>query len=446
MKKVILFCGVWMAVATALKPELKVHLKAQHPKLKGLSAGTCFAIDCGEVDGPCNEESTKCPENTYCIDSTCRMSKDGDDCIENMCYNSNLFCNLTEEKCRKNLEIGDACTQTYPKCPTGAYCSPTENVCKATIVEEDAECDASESCDSSKGLYCDTIISKKCKKLPGKGEACSYGYLCAQGFTCNNSVCSDLPDVGETCNILLGCRGNYECSYNLNKCVRKLGEKGDPCDDDEVYCKSGLVCDMGNKVCKEYDGTCYVSNECPNFPENICFKSKCIKAFSLKEGEECLPVDFSGGIPGHDYYTSMFGCEEDYACVPDSDIEVGKCTKVTTKASDKKECSADSDCAADAYCTCSYEDGKDVCIPYPYSDKEIYNEYKSIIEKYYECVNKGDNECVEEITKKQFDLSYKTQKKFTPFDSEVICYEGAATPLTVSIFAMVLALLFALNF
>ena len=135
---------------------------------------------------------------------------------------------------------------------------------------------------------------------------------------------------------------------------------------------------------------------------------------------------------------------------------MGKCVKVTTKASDKKECSANSDCAADAYCTCNYEVGNETCVPYPYSDKGVIDGFKSIMNEEIKC---QDSDCFYEIQDKYESYYNYIMAKYMPYSERFICYDesnpvkpndsssntdGSAS-LAVSVFAMALALLFALN-
>ena len=324
------------------------------------------------------------------------------------------------------------------------------------ITTENADCDHSSACDLSKGLYCESV-AKKCFKYLQKNDTCLYS-PCAPELICNNSKCVDLPGPGEDC-LLNNCNSSARCLYTTNKCMKTPAEKGGYCDEEiHIYCKSDLTCDNVNHVCIDYDGSCSESADCPNFPENICFKGKCIKAFSLKSGEECPVASMNPQASDFDGFSAIFGCEEGYACISDSDPDVGKCTKVTTKASDKKECDVDSDCAADAYCTCNYKSGSGVCVPYPYSDKKVFSNVKDFVAKYVDCEYE---ECIE-LSKEFSKFMITLEKEYTPFWPEAICYEGAAptptpTPsdssvsdgsasLTVSIFAMALALLFAISF
>ena len=170
--------------------------------------------------------------------------------------------------------------------------------------------------------------------------------------------------------------------------------------------------------------------------------------FGISEGEECFPDD----TDIIDFLLASFQCKEGLGCLPvDRSYENFKCGKVTTKLSDKKTCTSDSDCPIDSFCGCNDIDGTIQCLPYPVSAVKAGEAYNELDGSEYKCQDKYPDD-----KEKRIDCTYSMAAPFYeyagehifPYFSEYRCRDfslfGAASTVTVSFMAVVAALLFAL--
>ena len=211
------------------------------------------------------------------------------------------------------------------------------------------ECKSGEIC-SPAGFAYKCVSPKYLLKL---NKDCVLNDECQSGL-CKEGKCSE-SSVGEPCT------SNRQC-----------GGKGFYCKDEDDY----------SKVCAKYayDGeTCGDGIEC--IPYLACGKDKCIKKYSLENGEET-----------HDHYACKSGVAENlgsgYIC---TDITVtNKCSTENTclmeyKYGDKKK---------EIYCDCEYtSDGKYEC---DYQDGSLeMQEYMKLYKEKFEELKEEDLEEIE---------------------------------------------------
>jgi hypothetical protein len=153
------------------------------------------------------------------------------------------------------VQAGGSCTIVsgtfWSDCAQGLLClnGTCDALCDDELLGEGDACldDQGESlgaCDSEQGLLCD-YESGTCKALPGPGEPCFGGEVCAAGAICdfqNGGVCIAAPKEGDPC--------EFQCDRGLycdnpdgmgGTCMALPGE-GEPCYLGQA-CEEGLTCD-----------------------------------------------------------------------------------------------------------------------------------------------------------------------------------------------------------
>jgi hypothetical protein len=154
---------------------------------------------------------------------------------------------------------GEPCTvpvanqPSWSDCAQGLWCFGTcEDLCgvpQDSLGEGDACRDEDGQplgqCDFEANLFCD-FTSNTCIALPGPGEPCYAGELCAAGAMCDwsgtDATCVPLPGEGETCTFL--CASGFYCDIvdgSEGSCVGLPGE-GQPCSP-QGQCAADYFCD-----------------------------------------------------------------------------------------------------------------------------------------------------------------------------------------------------------
>ncbi|EGC40132.1 hypothetical protein DICPUDRAFT_25559 [Dictyostelium purpureum] len=203
-----------------------------------------------------------------------------------------------------------------------------------------------------------------CKPSKQKGEICYDSEECGFGLICDSLkkgapfYCRGYNFVGfgEVCSRSDECLGSLECIKS--KCTNtKTNDCGfiDSCPS-QHYCTGG-ECDINctenvERICKPFSSTggyCHYGYECS--VNDTCVNGKCIKKYSLKEGEDCSTTNLD----------TMDACESGEA-IFQYDEKLGetvcKCTKPGTITNSIKNC-VTQECPRNYFC-----DGKTKkCIP-----------------------------------------------------------------------------------
>lgn len=232
-------------------------------------------------------------------------------------------------KCLKLQASCDPANPSVEPCLYGYFCNATDEKC-LVAAQPGENCTKDTDCaDYLSGAYCDTKLHE-CTTPLTVDSPCSNGSRCPFHATCS-------AESGV-------CESNYTLGY------------GKACGDDiDAKCKINLICEAG--LCTNpptLGEACNESSSCR--PPYYCSPSRgvCVDLMSLNESEQCA---------------SSVYCEEDLICSRD-----GVCVKKSTK--DFGECSAHSDCPADSYCSCDYDDGKQKCKLLPKSSEDLKESFK----------------------------------------------------------------------
>lgn len=159
-------------------------------------------------DGACEAAGgeasySDCAQGLLCFSGTCvdlcgdgdflgegEACSDGQESLGQCDPNANLICDFQTETCVALPGPGEDC-YGGEVCAPGAVCDfQNGGVCIAAPKEGEA---CTFQCDV--GLYCDGVDGQDgtCQSLPGEGEACTQFGQCAEGLECDGETCMGLP-------------------------------------------------------------------------------------------------------------------------------------------------------------------------------------------------------------------------------------------------------------
>ncbi|MDI7268755.1 MAG: hypothetical protein QME96_12250 [Myxococcota bacterium] len=206
------------------------------------------------------------------------------------------------------------------------------------------------------GLFCEPEAPDHpcghCRPLPGTGEFCANGYLCAPGNYCPGARCQPLSGEGEPCETHVspdGCAPGLVCLDETARCVRAPGE-GDACNEDP-YSEEFLACvsSTGLPPLDCVGGRCEVDRAAAG---DACLGvGDCLAGLVCDPGTtRCVPFRFVGEGEPCQWGVAFCG-SNDLACVPDpvDPAGGGTCGRIVTVGIGEG-CGGERRCAADAYC------------------------------------------------------------------------------------------------
>lgn len=197
-----------------------------------------------------------CENGLECDDKVCKITQGGE-CTESPteCLDG-LTCVGTNKRklCKVVRELGETCGQDpFWVCEDGLVC---EGTCR---IPEGGSCDdAPNACVSGTRCISDIVGSGKVcgKPKPAKpvpaGGACKVTGTdkCDKGLKCERNVCK-IKSEGVCTNNVDDCQSGTMCvgTDRKKKCKRPMGV-GKSCKDPFWVCRSSLVCDEHDLICK----------------------------------------------------------------------------------------------------------------------------------------------------------------------------------------------------
>ncbi len=226
------------------------------PPLRCL-AGACAALS--STGGPCTDDAG-CAVGLVCGTNGCEAAPpppcaDAADC-------GNLSACVTVPRCATPVAVGGVCSGD-PGCEAGLFC---DNGLCAALPGDGEPCQNGTLC--APGLAC-AMDFGDCAPLPGDGAPCAFGpngpNQCATGLGCVDGTCGPMPGLNEPCTVDNRCEAPLACDFTAQGsfCVAQKA-LGGACQNDQV-CGTGLHCDFAVGACAAdfaVGAACSVGNEC----------------------------------------------------------------------------------------------------------------------------------------------------------------------------------------
>lgn len=145
-----------------------------------------------------------------------------------------------------------ACARALPSATCGALAGRTVPECtfKGTIING-AKCSQREQCQSGSCRIASGTCGV-CAAVLAAGQACTYSYECARGFTCSSSVCRAWGTAGQACSDTQPCSPELYC--HAGTCALPISTPGAACTPTEWgSCNelNGLTCKDASAVCAQ---------------------------------------------------------------------------------------------------------------------------------------------------------------------------------------------------
>ena len=152
----------------------------------------------------------------------------------------------------------------YGACDSGEICAEIDDVYKCVsrkyLLKLNKDCIANEECQSQ------LCKENKCSELSA-GDVCSSGNQCGKGLYCkrgeNGKVCTKYAAEGEACDNDTYCLPYLVCGGD--KCVKKFSLENGQATQDDYACQSGVTYDFGKgTICTGFtvQDECSTKNEC----------------------------------------------------------------------------------------------------------------------------------------------------------------------------------------
>ena len=180
---------------------------------------------------------------------------------------------VIEDGVEKNIEY-------YGECKSGEICAPAGSFAKCVsrkyLLKLNKDCVTNGECQSN------LCKDNKCSEL-SVGDDCLTSEQCGKGFYCkeednDSKVCAKYAYEGETCGNGIKCIPYLACGKD--KCVKKFSLENGEETHDHNACKSGVAYDLGSgNICTEIKFT----NKCST-------EDKCVLEY--KHGEKKIERDY----------------------------------------------------------------------------------------------------------------------------------------------------------
>ena len=82
------------------------------------------------------------------------------------------------------------------------------------------------------------------KHFAHENESCSGDVICHDGLYCIDSICHRIAQLGEKCSTEIVCADGLRCC-DMTKMCRKMSYKDEACQRDDD-CFTGMMCDSGS--------------------------------------------------------------------------------------------------------------------------------------------------------------------------------------------------------